>query len=145
MEHDEHVPVAVRVYVPGGVPGLFGGGTWPLPPPPPPQAAIASITSNSAAKVANATRLRPAPGCTRPWIAQAKLPDATRAIVQRSQGGGRTGRIGGRGLYRGIPSDGAVVATVTVTFVEELLKVTEAGETMQRASEGAPEQVKVVF
>jgi hypothetical protein len=44
-----------------------------------------------------------------------------------------------------MPSDGAMVGTVTVTFVEELLKVTEAGETVQRACEGAPVQVKVMF
>jgi hypothetical protein len=44
-----------------------------------------------------------------------------------------------------MPSDDAVVETVTVTFVEELLKVTEAGEAVQRAPEGAPAQVKVMF
>ena len=44
-----------------------------------------------------------------------------------------------------MPSDGAVVEAVTVTFVEELLKVTEAGETVQRAPAGAPEQVMVTF
>jgi hypothetical protein len=38
-----------------------------------------------------------------------------------------------------------VVATVTVTFAGELLKLSDAGETAQRVSEGAPEQVKVVF
>jgi hypothetical protein len=37
------------------------------------------------------------------------------------------------------------VATITVTFAGKLLKVSEAGETAQRASEGVPEQVKVVF
>lgn len=37
------------------------------------------------------------------------------------------------------------MATVTVTFAGELLNVSDAGETAQRASEGAPEQVKVVF
>jgi hypothetical protein len=38
-----------------------------------------------------------------------------------------------------------VVATVTVAFAGELLKVTEAGETVQLAPEGAPVQVKVVL
>ena len=141
MEPDEQVPVTVRVYVPGGVPGLPAGDMRALAPPPA-QAAIASIASTSAAKVAKVARLRPTPGCARPWIAQVKLPDATRAIVQTSQGRGRAGRVGGGGLCRGTPSDGAVVETVTVTFVEDLLKVTEVGETVQRASEGAPVQVR---
>jgi hypothetical protein len=46
-------------------------------------------------------------------------------------------------LCRGISSDGAVVETVTVTFVDELLKVSEVGETVQDAFAGAPVQVKV--
>jgi hypothetical protein len=44
-----------------------------------------------------------------------------------------------------MPSDGAVVVTVTVTVVGELLRVTDAGETVQLACEGAPVQVKVTF
>ena len=53
--------------------------------------------------------------------------------------------MGGRGLGCGAPTDGAVVVTCTVTFVEELLRVNELGETVQAASEGAPAQVKVMF
>jgi hypothetical protein len=53
--------------------------------------------------------------------------------------------MGGRGLGRGAPTDGAVVVTFTVTFAEELLTVNELGETVQVAFEGAPVQVKVTF
>jgi hypothetical protein len=38
-----------------------------------------------------------------------------------------------------------VVHTVTVTFVAELVRVTEAGDAMQVVSEGAPMQVKVTI
>ena len=48
-------------------------------------------------------------------------------------------------MGRGAPTEGAVVVTFTVTFVEELLRVNELGETVQVASEGAPVQVKVTF
>jgi hypothetical protein len=143
-EHDEHAPVTVRVYVPGGVPELVEGESAPLSPPPP-QAAIASTTRDSTVKVANTARLRPARPRIRPWVAQARPPEAARAIVQRSQAQGRVGRKGGKGLYHGVPSDDAAVGTVTMTLVEELLKVTETGETVQLAPEGAPAQVKVAF
>jgi hypothetical protein len=53
--------------------------------------------------------------------------------------------MGGRGLGRGAPTDGAVVVAFTVTFVEELLRANELGETVQAASEGAPVQVKDMF
>jgi hypothetical protein len=46
---------------------------------------------------------------------------------------------------RGIPWDDAVVDTFTVTFVAELLSVTEVGETVQVDCEGAPVQVKVTL
>ena len=48
-------------------------------------------------------------------------------------------------MGRGAPTDGAVVVTFTVTFVAELLRVNELGETVQAASEGAPVQVMVMF
>jgi hypothetical protein len=50
--------------------------------------------------------------------------------------------MGGGGLGRGAPIEGAVVVTCTVRFVEEPLRVNELGETVQTASAGAPEQVK---
>ena len=90
-------------------------------------------------------RLRPTPGCTRPRVARAKLPNAARATVQRSQGQDWTGPGAGRGLGRSAPTEGAVVVTFTVTFVEELLRVNELGETVQAAYEGAPVQVKDMF
>ena len=47
-------------------------------------------------------------------------------------------------MGRSAPTEGAVVVTFTVTFVEELLRVNELGETVQAAS-GAPVQVKDMF
>lgn len=48
-------------------------------------------------------------------------------------------------MGRGAPTDGAVVVTLTVTFVEDLLTVKGLGENVQLAPEGAPVQVKVTF
>jgi hypothetical protein len=76
-------------------------------------------------------------------IAKAELPDARRAIVQRRQSPGCGEPIGGR-FRCGRPSDDAVVATVTVIFVE-VLKVIEAGEAVQLAFRGAPVQVKATL
>jgi hypothetical protein len=53
--------------------------------------------------------------------------------------------MGGKGIGRGVSTEGAVVATCTVTLVAELLTVNEFGETVQEASEGAPAQVKDTF
>jgi hypothetical protein len=46
---------------------------------------------------------------------------------------------------RGALIDGAVVVTVTVTFVAELAAVTGLGETVQVASEGAPLQARLTL
>ncbi len=78
-------------------------------------------------------RERLAPARTRPWIAQAKLADARKAIVQRSHGRGSAGRTGGRGPCRGITSDGAVVATVTVTPVRGVAARRDVGNGEGRA------------
>ena len=56
---------------------------------------------------------------------------------------GDRGGTGGRGRERGVLTEGAVVVTVTVTFVAELPAVNGFGETVQVASEGAPVQLKV--
>ena len=138
---DVHAPVTVRVYVPWGVPELVGGGA--KPPPPPPHATIASATRKRAAQMANPVNRRPVLGRARLRIAKAELPDARRAIVQRSQSPGCGEPIGG-GFCCGRPSDDAVVATVTVIFVE-VLKVIEAGEAVQLAFRGAPVQVKATL
>jgi hypothetical protein len=53
--------------------------------------------------------------------------------------------VGGRGRERGIPAEGAVVVTETVTVVGELPAVAGFGETVQVASEGAPVQVKATL
>ena len=47
------------------------------------------------------------------------------------------------GRERGTLTEGAVVVTLTVTFVAELPGVIVLGETVQVASEGAPAQVKL--
>jgi phage tail tape-measure protein len=65
------------------------------------------------------------------------------ASINRHLRPGERGGTGGRGRERGALSEGAVVVTVTVTFVAELPTVTGFGETVQVASEGAPVQVKV--
>jgi hypothetical protein len=49
---------------------------------------------------------------------------------------------GGSCRERGALTEGAVVVTLTVMFVEELPGVIELGEAVQVASEGAPVQVK---
>jgi len=66
-----------------------------------------------------------------------------KARIHRPLTPGGSGRTGGRGRERGTLSEGAVVVTVTVTFVAELPAVTGFGETVQVASEGAPVQVKL--
>jgi hypothetical protein len=53
--------------------------------------------------------------------------------------------MGEKGIGRGVTTDGAVVATCTVTFVKELLRANEFGETVQEESGGAPAQVKETF
>jgi hypothetical protein len=58
---------------------------------------------------------------------------------------GDRGGSGGRGRERGAQIEGAVVVTLTVTFVAELPGVTGVGETVQVASEGAPVQVKLTL
>jgi hypothetical protein len=55
------------------------------------------------------------------------------------------GKCGGSGAGVRRPLvEGAVVVTETVTFVVELLGVSELGVTVQVAAEGAPAQVKLM-
>jgi len=63
------------------------------------------------------------------------------ASINRPLRPGDRGGAGGSRRERGVLTDGAVVATVTVTLVAELLAVTGVG-TVQVASEGAPVQVR---
>jgi hypothetical protein len=77
-------------------------------------------------------------------MAQAITASTKTSINRRFRPGDRGG-TGGRGREHGVLVEGAVVVTVTVTFVAELPAVTGFGETVQVASKGAPVQVKVTF
>ena len=135
VEHEVHVPVTASEYVPAAVPELAGCGG--AAPPPPPQAASASIASTSAPKAAIAMRLRIAL-VSRLRTACTRLPNAKNAIVQSSHGCGSGRR--GRGLCRGKPEAAAMIRD-TFRFAV-LLMFVEAGETVQLAPAGAPEQAK---
>lgn len=136
VEPEAYVAVTVRLYVPGGVPGLqFVLHPPPPPPPPPPQAEMSS-------KLANATPsgTRRAPG-TRLSVRTAIAPSRA-MITTASVRILPPGAAGGRKRRRGETSDAAVVVTEMV--VEELpdpFKLSEAGLALQVASEGAPLQV----
>jgi hypothetical protein len=69
----------------------------------------------------------------------------TKASISRPLSPGDSRGAGGSGRERGTLNEGAVVVTLTVTFVAELPAVTEVGETVQVASEGAPLQVKLTL
>jgi len=56
---------------------------------------------------------------------------------------GDSGEVGGVCRGRGALAEGAVVETVTVTFVAEFATVAGFGDTTHVASEGAPLQVKL--
>jgi hypothetical protein len=66
-----------------------------------------------------------------------------KASMNRPLRPGDRGGAGGSGRERGAVTEGAVVVTLTVTFVAELPGVSVLGETVQVASEGAPAQVKL--
>jgi hypothetical protein len=73
-------------------------------------------------------------------IAARAKPSINRPLRPGDRGG-----TGGRGRERGALTDAAVVVAVTVILVAELPAVTEVGETVQVASEGAPVQVKLTL
>jgi len=85
-------------------------------------------------------RLRP--GWFRRPMAHA-ITARTKASINRPLRPGNSGGTEGSGRERGALTEGAVVVTVTVTFVAELPAVSGLGETVQVASEGAPVQAKV--
>ena len=91
--------------------------------------------------IVDSHRLRP--GWFRRPMAHA-IAARTKASINRPLRPGDSGGAGGRGRERGALAEGAVVVTVTVTFVAELPAVTGVG-TVQVASEGAPVQVRVTF
>jgi hypothetical protein len=64
----------------------------------------------------------------------------TKASINRPLRPGDSGGSGGRCGERGALAEAAVVVTVTVTGVPELLGVTEVGETWQVVAVGAPLQ-----
>ena len=70
---------------------------------------------------------------------------SAKASITKPRGPGKGGLTGGSGRERGALSEGAVVVTLTVTFVAELPGVTGFGETVQVASEGAPVQVRLTL
>ena len=67
------------------------------------------------------------------------------ASINRPRKPRARGGIVGMCRERGALIDGAVVVTVTVTFVAELAAVTGLGETVQVASEGAPLQARLTL
>ena len=66
----------------------------------------------------------------------------TKASINRPLRPGDSGATGGSCRELGALIEGAVVVTLTVTFVAELPTVSGFGVTVQVASEGAPVQVK---
>ncbi len=85
---------------------------------------------------------RPTPDWFRRLMAHA-IAARTKASINKPLKPGDRGGTGERGRERGVPTEGAVVVTLTVTLVAELPAVTGLGETVQVASEGAPVQVKL--
>jgi hypothetical protein len=65
--------------------------------------------------------------------------------MTKPPGAGKSGLTGGRCRERGALSDDAVVVTVTVIFVAELLGVSVVGATVHVAFEGAPVQVRLTL
>ena len=112
------------------------------PPPPPPHAAIARVSNIPRLKAMNPVRSRLTPGWRQLRTAEA-MPARSSASIIRLIGQGVSGRVGGRCGVRGALTEGSVVATVTVTFVPELLGVNEVCESWQLASEGAPVHAKL--
>ena len=114
--------------------------TFPLlPPPPHPASAIAS--NNPAPNGNRIVSQRRKTG----WLRRTKVhaSASVKASVSRPLVPGETGASGGSGREREALTEGAVVVTVTVTFVDVLPTVTGFGDTEQVASEGAPVQVKL--
>jgi len=131
------VPVTVSVYVPGDVPLLEGGDV-----PPPPHPGSARVSNNPAASgiIVDCQRFTPARVrriLTHPNRARKK------ATINKPLRPGDGGGIGESGRERGPAIEGAVVVTVTVTFVAELPGVTEGAA--QVASEGTPVHVKLTL
>jgi len=65
--------------------------------------------------------------------------------MTKPPGAGKSGLSGGRCRERGALSEDAVVVTVTVTFVAELLGVNVLGDTVHVAFEGVPVQAKLTL
>ena len=135
------MPVTVSVYVPAGVPGLLDPPP-PPPPPPPPQAASAKASTKTAPSGNHAGVWCLAPRRLRRTAAHANAASSRASIHSAPSRGERGGTGGSCGAPGGL-SDAAVVVTVTVTLVGVLPAVTGLGDTVQVASEGAPEQVKL--
>jgi hypothetical protein len=129
------VPVTVIEYVPAGVPGL--PVLPPPPPPPPPHAPKAKVSNIPMPKATSAGRTWLALGRAQVRTAHTALARSSASIIKLF-GQGLIGRTGGRGLERGVLTEGAVDVTVTVILAPELLGVTEVCESWQFASEGAP-------
>src|SRR5208337_248779 len=112
--------------------------------PPPPHPASARVSNNAEASGTIVDRLRLTPGCSRRPMAHA-INARTMASINRPLRPGERGGSGGSGRERGRLTEGAVVVTLTVTFVAELPGVNGLGETVQVASEGTPVQVKLTL
>ena len=116
---------------------------WLLPPPPHP-AASARVSNNPEASGTIVDRHRLTPGWFRRPMAHA-IAVRTKASINRPLRRGDRGGTWGRCRVRGALTEAAVVVTLTVTFVAEPPGVTGLGETVQVASDGAPEQVKLTL
>jgi hypothetical protein len=68
-----------------------------------------------------------------------------RVSIHRPLRPGERGGSRGRGRERGALTEGAVVATLTAIFVEQMPGFNVLGEAVHVASEGAPVQVKVTL
>jgi len=113
-------------------------------PPPPPHPASARVSNNPEASGTIVDSHRLTPGWFRRPMAHA-IAVRTKASINKPLRRGNRGETGGSGRKRGALTEAAVVVTLTVTFVAELPGVNGLGETVQVASDGAPEQVKLML
>jgi hypothetical protein len=103
---------------------------------------MARVSSNPARSGIDVDFHPPTPALHRRPKAHAIIAKS-KVTVSISLRPGDMGETGGSGRVRGVPTEGAVVVTVTVTLVAELPAVAGFGETVQVASDGAPAQVNV--
>ena len=122
------VPVTVTEYVPGGVPGFLGA----LLPPPPQETVVAAKQASRAQDAMASPNFRPPFFVTKAAAAEVRNRPSHKTISN-----------GLPGFFRratGNMEEGAVVEIVSVEVAVPEPGVTVAGENVQVACDGSPEQ-----